>query len=127
MKNTQKTLDRLNRLIPVIDGMRVPRYLRLYDCGDKAIDHYTAVFTGKYQLRGVPKYRGWRTFQCNYISFNEVPHSPNQGFWQHGSNSTMIDVPRYSHLGKRIQFKDLPEECRRLLMDEYKEIWGLSN
>ena len=124
MAMTKKTQERINRLVPEVGGIRTPRYLRLYDNrkSKKVIDNYTAVFTGNYQLRGVPKYRN---FQCNYIGFNGWPTSPNQGFWQHGSNNNMIDRPKYSHLGKKIKFQDLPEICRRLLMEEYCEIWDI--
>ena len=37
----------------------------------------------------------------------------------------MIDYPTYGHLGKKIKFQDLNDECRRLLMEEYCEVWDI--
>ena len=33
--------------------------------------------------------------------------------------------PSYRHLGKRIDFDNLPEDCRRSVVNDYKIIWRL--
>jgi hypothetical protein len=35
-----------------------------------------------------------------------------------GSASRDIDYPTYKHLGKKISFDDLPEQCQQLVMDD---------
>ena len=55
---TKSQQERIDRLAPVVGGKRVPRYFRIYDNQhkpDSTIDNYTAVFTGHYQQRGLPK------------------------------------------------------------------------
>ena len=88
-----------------------PKYLRIYDNGGKSIDRYTAVFTGNYAGRPA----GW----CQYLAFN-TPKS----FWIHDEHSQIIDRPKYSHLGKKIGFYDLPQESQSALMEDYKDMWN---
>jgi len=92
----------------------IPKWIRCYDNGGKTWDQYTVVYTGNYK---------WR-HGCEYVGMSEHPFHP-QGFGQHGWDSNVIDRPTYSHLGKKIKFTDLPEYCKRLVIDEYKEIWGI--
>jgi hypothetical protein len=33
--------------------------------------------------------------------------------------------PPYERMGRGIPFEDLPEGCRRLAVDAYRELWGL--
>ena len=92
----------------------VPRWIRCYDNGGKSFDRYTVVFTGNYHGRN----------GCDYLAMSEHPFHP-QGFGQHGWNQNVIDRPTYSHLGKKIKFEDLPEDCQKLVASDYKEIWGI--
>ena len=108
---TKKEQARRERLLP--EGK--PRYIRCYDNGGETLDRYTVVYTGRY--RG----DGW--FQ--YISMNSSPFHP-QGIGQHGEHPTQIDRPSYGHLGKKITFDDLPEDCQKLVMQDYNAIWGLA-
>jgi len=32
---------------------------------------------------------------------------------------------RKCHLGKRIPFTDLPEPCKQLVAQDYRDIWGI--
>jgi len=95
----------------------IPKWVRCYDNQGETIDRYTVVYTGNYSGRN-----GF----CQYVSMNCSPFHP-QGFGQHGESDHVIDKPRYSHLGKRIKFVDLPEDCQKLVMQDYLEIWHLQN
>jgi hypothetical protein len=92
----------------------VPRHIRAYDNGGKTFDRYTVVYTGNYRGRN----------GCDYVGMSSNPFHP-QGFCIHGWNETVIDYPKYSHLGRKIKFKDLPEDCQRLVIRDYTEIWRL--
>ena len=108
MKRKQQ---RKERLIP----NNIPRYIRCYDNGDRSCDRYTVVYTGRY--RGDSDW-----FQ--YVGMSERPFHP-QGFGQHGESEEQIDRPAYGHLGKKISFKDLPKDCKRLVLSDYKSIWRI--
>lgn len=103
--------DRKNRLMP--NG--TPRYVRVYD-NVEAFDRYTVVFTGHYRRTA------WDRFV--FLGMSENPFHP-QGFGQHGESSVQIDRPTYSHLGKKIQFKDLPKDCQTATLQTYVEVWDL--
>ena len=102
-----------------------PRYVRCYDLGnDSSADRYTVCFTGNYRSHG-------NHFQ--YLAMSGEPFHP-QGVGQHGSNEDRIDVNksgfapamgRKCHLGKRIPFSELPVDCQRLVMQDYRAIWYL--
>ena len=89
-----------------------PRWIRCYDNGGESFDRYTVVFTrGKY---------------C-YLGMSAHPSHP-QGFGQHGEwpqGSPAIDrLGGYSHLGRKINFSELPEDCQKLVKDTYATLWG---
>lgn len=108
----------------------VPRWLRVYDNDGRSFDRYTAVFTGRAAPMKVPG----RANQWPYLGMSERPCHP-QGFGQHGhtdhqpcdvnEHGWAPAVGRKNHLGKRIEFADLPEDCRRLVFDDYIAIWRL--
>ena len=106
--------SRHDRLMP--NGM--PKYVRCYDNGGKSIDRYTVVFTQTSKFD--PMLRGG----CVYLSMSAAPFHP-QGFGQHGESHTIIDRPTYGHLGKRISFQELPEDCQRLVLTDYQAFWGI--
>lgn len=92
----------------------IPRKIRCYDNGGKTYDRYTVVFTGNYKGRNGQ----------DIIGMSENPYSP-LGFCMNHTYQKAIDYPSYKHLGKKIKFEDLPEDCKRLVIDDYKEIWGI--
>ena len=94
---------------------RIPKYVRCYDNGSESIDQYTVVFTGNFISR---------KRHCWYLSMSTTPFHP-QGFAQYGWRERPIDRPTYGHLGKKIKFEDLPEDCQTLIRRDYEEIWGL--
>lgn len=112
---------RRQRLLPT----GVPRWVRIYDNGGETIDRYTVVFTGRY---------GHKTArQTLYLAMNARPYHP-QGFGQHGESPDRFDVNKWgyppamgrkNHLGTRIPFKALPQDCQKLVLDDYRELWDL--
>ena len=102
-------MNREERLVP--NG--IPRYVRLYDNNGEYTDRYTVVFTRL------------NCGYCIYASFNNNPFHPSHGFYQHGEFEKMIDRPKYSHLGKRIKFQDLNDDCQMAVMQDYKVVWRL--
>lgn len=111
-------MSRLNSLMP--NG--IPRYIRCYD--NESIDRYTVLFTGNYRKKTGGEF--W------YLAMDENPFYP-QGFAQHGSSSTILDIKngwppkigRKCHLGTRIDFNDLPVNCRKLIISDYRDLWDL--
>jgi len=108
-------LTRKTQLMP--DGK--PKWIRCYDSGQPG-DRYTVVFTKKAQANT----RTDRWFL--YVGMSGQPYHP-QGFCQHGESKWQpADRPTYSHLGKRIDFFDLPQDCRKVVISDYCELWELN-
>jgi hypothetical protein len=76
--------------------------IRIYDNGGKTFDRYTVVFMDQPEPQP-------GTFAALGMSHN--PFWP-QGFCQHCSA-----MPG-RHLGKRIKFEDLPEDCQKLVKQD---------
>lgn len=127
---TKRSDDRRRRLLP--DGLS--RYIRVYDNDGESADRYTVIFTGRYE-----KGEG-RLKEFSYLAMSGSPFHP-QGIGYHGSTrhqpADTIDgdgdgwkwppaIGRKCHLGRRIRFEDLPEDCRRLTLSDYVELWGLN-
>lgn len=124
-KQSKRLLNRLASLLP--GG--VPRWVRCYDNGGAdaggSIDRYTVVFIGQTSRK---------CGEFPYLAMNSAPFHP-QGFGQHGATQDKpCDTNRWGfapalgrkcHLGRRIRFEDLPEDCRKLVLHDYREIWGL--
>ena len=104
--------NRTERLLP--NGH--PKWIRCYDNGGESIDRYTVVFTGNYAGRN----------GCDYLAMDDQPTSP-QGFGQHMNSREIIDRPQSAHLGRRIPFSALPDACRRLVLSDYRDTWGIRN
>jgi hypothetical protein len=90
----------------------MPRYIRVYDNGGKTLDRYTVVFTKKKINQ-----------RFLYLGMNS---SPFHGFGQHGESDFLIDRPGYSHLGKKITFDALPDDCKKCVVQTYNELWRLN-
>jgi hypothetical protein len=129
---TKTQLARRQRLMP--GG--VPRYVRCYDSEGKSFDRYTAVFTGRWFGPSHCRWNRDARFKFYpYLAMSADPFHP-QGFGQHGETKNQpADVVgsswggpaigRKCHLGRRIHFKDLPPDCRKLVIKDYKAIWNL--
>jgi hypothetical protein len=119
----------------------IPRYIRCYDNGGMSdpkgsADRYTVCFTGRAGVCRAPD----RAPEYSYRAMSAEPYHPQGiGLWC-GTNGQPADtmgeirgkwywppaIGRKCHLGRRIAFADLPEACRRLVMADYREIWGMN-
>ncbi len=119
-KKESKKAERRNRLLP--NG--IPRYIRCYDNGgpekeNGTIDRYTVCYTGNYK----GKTKGWH----DYVGMSGAPFHP-QGIGMHGGTEFRpADRPTYGHLGKKIKFTDLPEDCQTLVMQDYLYFWDFTD
>lgn len=83
------------------------RYVcRIYDNGGETLDRYTFCFKARRTLDGILYYP--------YMGAGETPFHP-QGVGYHGDSPTKIDG---KHLGKRIAFESLNEDCKKLIIQE---------
>jgi hypothetical protein len=102
----------------------VPRYVRCYDNRGESLDNYTVVFTG-------------RKGDGLYVGMNSGPFHP-QGICLHGQSNNSrerVDLDRKTgwppalgrrnHLGWRIRYEDLPAACRRVVLQDYIELWDI--
>jgi len=72
--------------------------IRCYDDGGKSVDRYTVVYMDQPEGHG----------HYNCVGMSAAPFHP-QGVGQH----SIAKVGR--HLGKRIKFEDLPEDCQKMV------------
>lgn len=70
----------------------------------------TAVFTGLLSQKKSADYP--------YLTMDEDPLGS-------GSYTLRRDRPPYEKLGREISFENLPEGCRQLVLDTYRELWNL--
>lgn len=88
----------------------IPRYIRIYDNGGETYDRYTVLFTKK-RISG--------HFMCLSAS-----HDLSVGC--HFDTMDILDYPSSSHLGNRINFEDLPKKVQQLVVEDYKDIWEIT-
>ncbi len=98
----------------------VPRYIRIFDNLGKTFDRFTCIFTKKSITDKESRKHYGQLFL--YVGMSSDPFNP-QGFGQHGELS---DPRGGKHLGKRIKFEDLPRDCKKLVMQDYKELWEIN-
>lgn len=99
---------------------RVPKVImvlgfpvKIYDNGGKTFDRYTAVYC--HSFTRTPSTRVTGAFDgYDYRGMSDDPFHP-QGYGLYGEGIT----PGL-HLGKRINFKDLPVRCRECVKDDVK-------
>ena len=82
------------------------------------MDRYTIVYTRLSENGSYP-----------YAGASEHPFHP-QGCGTFGMNRGFpVDRPNwkstYKHLGKKIQFKDLPCDVKRMVKSDYMDLWDL--
>jgi hypothetical protein len=95
-----------------IDG--IPKYIACYEQKkNPAFDRFTVVFT---HLNWI----GYLPGRIEYRAMSAHPYHP-QGFGQRGE----AERGRFRPGGSRIEFTSLPEDCQRLIRNDYAEMWGL--
>ena len=118
---------RRDRLMP--NG--IPKYVRCYDSGpDEVADRYTVVFTGNFS-----KDSGAGSYP--YLSMSENPTHPHGVIGRHNNDAEGKAIDRFWNewprkighkhptLGTRIEWDTLPQHCRYLALNEYREIWRI--
>lgn len=99
------------KAIPLKNGD--PRYIRVYDSGERFADRFTVVFTRK-RIGSGPR-----------SEFMHLGMGPDpRGVSMHGFSPDLIDRPGHSHLGKKIELSDLPEPCQALVRSTYQDLWA---
>ncbi len=102
-----------NRKLFLDDG--TPRYIQCRDAGAELNDRYTVWFTGRH--RALPAGR------VAYRAMSDRPFHPlGFGVWGEQDRRDCRGYPG----GKRIGFSDLPPDCRRLVLDDYRTIWRVA-
>jgi hypothetical protein len=74
-------------------------------------ERYTAVFTGFLAEKKPGEYL--------YLTMSEDQLGTEGGYTLHHGR------PPYERLGCEIEFQNLPEWCRRLVLDAYRKLWDL--
>lgn len=109
----------LEEKIKALMPLGIPRYIRIFDNGGESFDRYTVIFTKKGIISKENRKHFGQRFM--YIGMSENPFHP-QGFGQHGE----LENPKGGkHLGKKIKFENLPEDCKKLVIDDYQDLWDL--
>jgi hypothetical protein len=85
----------------------------VYDDGGVTAERYTAVFTGLFDLKKPGEYP--------YLCMGTEPLAPD------GSYTLRRSRPPYKRMGCEISFDRLPEDCKRLVVDVYRDLWGLQD
>ena len=113
-KPAKRDSERWNRLM----YWDVPRWIRVYDSGNSG-ERYTVVYSNlKIRTANV----SWHP----YRGMSGSPFHP-QGVGISGeSQYGPIDVPTYSHLGRKVVFADLPLDCQWLVLQDYCDYWDLN-
>ncbi len=73
-------------------------------------ERYTAVFTGLFNDKQPGEYL--------YLCMSEKALMP-------GGSALHRGRPPYERMGLEIPFENLPEDCQRLVLDVYQDLWGL--
>lgn len=101
--------------------------LAIFDNGGETFDRYTVIYLDE-PVSDDPYYSD----RYLYFAMSERPFHP-QGFGQHGEidlfPSQLKQLRKgkgqrlFSHLGKRIDFEDLPEDCKKAVKQDLEPTW----
>jgi hypothetical protein len=72
-------------------------------------ERYTAVFTGLLSLKKPGEYP--------YVRMDDDPLGS-------GGYTVSRGRPPYDKLGREVEFGDLPEGCKRLVLEMYRKMWN---
>ena len=73
-------------------------------------ERYTAIFTGLLSLKKAGEYL--------YMRMDDDPLGS-------GGYTVSRGRPPYGQLGREVEFGDLPEGCKNLVLDTYRKVWNL--
>ena len=76
-------------------------------------ERYTAVFTGLFDLKKPGEYP--------YLYMGKEPLAPEDSY------ALRRGRPPYERMGCEISFDDLPEDCKRMVLDVYRDLWNLQD
>lgn len=112
--------ERSERLMP--NGE--PRWVRCYDNGGETADRYSVLFTGRYSGPGFGLHMDARPTSPQGIgmSFEFRKYAAPDCV---GNSWAGPSIGRRCALGTRIPFSALPEDCRKLVVSDYRELWGM--
>ena len=85
----------------MVNGKR--KVCRIFDNGGLSFDRYTIAFKGF-------RYNGRMVYP--YFAASEKPFHP-QGLGQYGESTLFLTG---KHLGKRVDFADIPEQVKKLIL-----------
>lgn len=85
----------------------------MYDDGGVTAERYTVVFTGLFDLK--------RPGEYPYLCLGAEPLAPD------GSYALRRSRPPYNRMGCEMSFDELSEGCKRLVLDVYRDLWGLQD
>jgi len=85
----------------------------VYDDGGVIAERYTAVFTGLFDLKNPEEYP--------YLCMATEPLALD------GSYALRRSRPPYERMGREISLDKLPEDWQRLVLDVYRDLWGLQD
>jgi hypothetical protein len=97
---------------------RIDNLLRVFDNGGKTFDRYAVIFTHAHSF-------GLRGYTVG-VGMSEHPFHP-QGFGQHFEYDNQRDLKggKIGACGKRITFSELPPDCQKLVLSDYKGLWSI--
>lgn len=98
----------------------IPKHIRIYDNQGETADRYTVIFTYAHCFKPKDYPHGW----FPVLGMSDNPFHP-QGVGIHSEYTEPIDYPSYKHLGKKIKFSNLPENCQKAVIDDYTDYWNL--
>lgn len=88
--------------------------IKCYDNGGKSYDRYAVVFAEKINGSYV------------FVGMSSNPNRP-MGFAMCDQSDNRIDIPSYSHLGRRVDFEKLPNDCQVWVKQIYEELHCAKN
>lgn len=93
---------------------KIDSKLMIYDYGENQLDRYTVIFRDDVwqHHNGEIRYTA--------LALGDNPFHP-QGFCQH---CEITKSHNYKHLGKRIKFAQLPEDCQKAVMADMQPTKG---
>ena len=126
---TKRQTERIARILP--NGQ--PKHVRVYDNGGPDVeggsgDRYTVIYSGRY-FKGEGALHAFQ-----FVGMNASPFHPQFGVCSHGDSRLPLDAPegwapqigrKVEGLGRRIPFESLPDDCKRVVMQDYCELWGV--